>query len=242
MRLSILVAALEGRPYAELVRYLQAQAHGLPVEVLWELDRGQTSSGSKRQTLVNRATGDYLAFIDDDDWVSDTYVLDLLDGIERNPDVVTFNLSLNRELWKFGIYRDSRRQGLMAANHLCAWRSELARSVGWCPYLGYGDDQLWYKPLLASGKARIARHVDKTLYEYRYSQVGTANQTGPRLRYSRSYARFGLGCYKTLQGDIVVEVGNANHPAMGVHCIDPRGVERVYPRNELDHFATVDIT
>ena len=56
------------------------------VEVLVESDNKQISIGEKRNKLLNKAVGDYVAFIDDDDLVSDDYVKKVLQAIESKPD------------------------------------------------------------------------------------------------------------------------------------------------------------
>lgn len=219
--LSVLVPTLQRRNWQPLVDHLNRQAAKYPdkVEVLTELDDGQATSGVKRQALVNRSRGEYLCFVDDDDWVANYYIEGLLSGIERAPDVVTFKSHLTwvnnparQEVWSYRLVEgDQRHLGVMSAGHLCAWRRGLATSVGWCPYLGYGDDQLWYKPLIASFASITCIkevHIEEILYHYHYSATGTANQTRERMQRSYSYAANGVDCYLDGYGSIVVGRGN----------------------------------
>lgn len=182
------------------------------VEIVVKSDDGELTSGVKRQMLVNEANGMYVAFIDDDDMVAEDYVKTILAACEATPDVVTFNLELTRtdrsgrEVWRYHLGEDQRRFGNMTANHLCAWRKDLATLVGWCPYLGYGDDQLWYKPLLASGKAVTEFHINRVMYHYQYSHTETCNQRPRVVHDSLDYIRGGLECY-WLQDTIAIEHG-----------------------------------
>jgi glycosyltransferase involved in cell wall biosynthesis len=97
--LSILIATIKGRErsFAELVEHLTAQCRRdglLPagdaegkVEILWEKDNKQISIGAKRQRLLERARGKFVAFVDDDDWVSDHYARRICEAIEAHPDI-----------------------------------------------------------------------------------------------------------------------------------------------------------
>src|SRR5258708_3290267 len=60
------------------------------VEHLILLDNKARPVGDKRQALLDIARGDYVAFVDEDDWISDDYVAELLPRCESGPDVVTF--------------------------------------------------------------------------------------------------------------------------------------------------------
>lgn len=55
------------------------------IEVLVCLDNFEYTIGQKRQALLEAAKGEYVSFVDDDDWVPDYYVekvLPLLDGVD----------------------------------------------------------------------------------------------------------------------------------------------------------------
>ena len=146
------------------------------------------------------------------------------------------------EVWRFGLAPDARSAGRMAANHLCAWRRALAQRVAWCPVLGYADDQLWYKPLLASGLVKTEHHIDENLYRYLFDQATTCNQKTERIQFSRNYVGAGLGCYWR-DAEIMIEVGNgANSPnAKTVLVRDRHNHEALIPRDKLRLFHTVHI-
>lgn len=87
MMLSILICTIESRKdqfiklYDELQRQIGTGAHGMNLnsrfEILYSRDNKEKSIGSKRQELIERATGIYVVFIDDDDWISDKYIENL---------------------------------------------------------------------------------------------------------------------------------------------------------------------
>jgi glycosyltransferase involved in cell wall biosynthesis len=97
--LSILIATVGDRDrlFAALLEHVKAQCRphawlggGVEpgtIEILWERDHRELSIGAKRQKLLERARGDFVVFIDDDDWVADSYVARILDAIAAHPGI-----------------------------------------------------------------------------------------------------------------------------------------------------------
>jgi len=54
------------------------------VEVLIEKDNGIMSVGEKRNLLISKANGEYICFIDDDDFISDNYLNLILKNLEKD--------------------------------------------------------------------------------------------------------------------------------------------------------------
>lgn len=261
MHLSLLMPALSSRDWHVMQAQLEQQARQhTDVEVLVELDDGGLPSGWKRHKLMQRARGTYVAFVDDDDRVTDDYVA-VLRELTRNSacDVATFallftwknppgsrrhNPTLARtELWQFGLYADDRAQGRMSANHLCAWRRDLAARVAWCPELGNADDQLWYQPLLRSGLASTEARTEQALYHYLFDAATTHNQRQGRVLRSRKYVGDGLRCF-WYGSEIVIEIGDAPYvaePDKYALVRDSANTTRLLPLAELLHFHTIRI-
>lgn len=93
MLLSVLIPTLESRKKS-LVRILgqlstQMVQHGLQrdVEVLQLCDRGKETIGRKRNQLLEQARGDFVAFVDDDDAVSDDYLPLICGALRRHPGI-----------------------------------------------------------------------------------------------------------------------------------------------------------
>ena len=91
--LSLLIPTIKSRKHLlnRLYDHLQPQLT-TEVEVLIEEDDGEAQIGHKRNLLLKRAQGEYVAFIDDDDLVSPNYVHSILTALESRPDVVGFKL------------------------------------------------------------------------------------------------------------------------------------------------------
>lgn len=96
--LSILICSLYRRKdfLDTLNAKLLPQCNDL-VEVLYGIDGGEYSIGSKRNTLLDRSAGKYVCFVDDDDMVSDHYVEKILEGLVMNVDVIGMHLIMTTD-------------------------------------------------------------------------------------------------------------------------------------------------
>jgi hypothetical protein len=238
--LSVLIPALYSRPWQLVQEELchQAEPFGDEVEVLVYVDHGQETSGVKRQTLADRARGAYRVYADDDDRYSLDYISSLVEGCRTGVDVVTFRLEFtrvdrpgHREEWQFGLWRNDRRRGKMCVNHLCAWKSEIASRVAWCPDLGHSDDHLWYEPLYHAGLVKSEHHIPRVLYHYVFSPHVTVNQREDRRQVSRRYFGTGLGCFRHKQTqEILIQIpGKAPR---GCYAVRDKGNQVSYPRSD----------
>ena len=54
------------------------------VEVLVEKDNGEISVGKKRNILIEKANGEYICFIDDDDFISKNYLNTILQNLTKD--------------------------------------------------------------------------------------------------------------------------------------------------------------
>ena len=82
--LSILTPAVPSRfgQIEKLMLELHRQIRDLPVEHLVLLDNKRRTVGEKRDALLRAARGEYISYVDDDDYVSNDYVFSLLAAIE----------------------------------------------------------------------------------------------------------------------------------------------------------------
>ncbi len=93
MLFSILIPTLDNRheQFSRLYERLNEQINekflAKEVEVLYFSDNKQHSLGFKRNKLIEWAKGKFIAFVDDDDNVSDDYVPIICRTIKENPDI-----------------------------------------------------------------------------------------------------------------------------------------------------------
>ena len=88
---SILICSLYKRNHylKRLENILNKQLHN-DIEIIYAVDNGEMSIGDKRNKLLNSThdNSEFLAFIDDDDLVSENYVSIILNALYQCPDVV----------------------------------------------------------------------------------------------------------------------------------------------------------
>lgn len=205
--LSILTPAVPSRltgnasgSLAALCLELGHQIGGAPVEHLVFLDNKKRTVGEKRDALLRMARGAYVAFVDDDDWVSENYVSSILAATisitNQHPDVITFlqhatvNGMVGRIEFKLGnpnenftgIEWDTYSNCPVHipatiptikrnAWHICAWRRSLAIQSQF-PASNYGEDWAFASRLCAIPNLREV-HIPQVLHFYRHNSKTT---------------------------------------------------------------------
>jgi hypothetical protein len=166
-----------------LIEPQQAQLPAGSVEWLVFCDtRGARTVGEKRDELLRMARGDYVAFVDDDDRVSNDYCEAILKAIQAYPaaDVITFrqHVTYNGETgevcFRLGAPNQPFAPGcetLRAPWHACAFRSQLAKAHHF-PASNYGEDWAWARHVGADCKTEA--HVPLILHFYRHDITTTA--------------------------------------------------------------------
>lgn len=176
--LSILLPTVSNRAalFALLHAHLKKQADGKPVEILVACDNKEISIGKKRQNLLQQATGEYVVYIDDDDWISDSYVDDILKALESSPDCVGFLItcttngknpvkaiaSMRYKEWQEN--RDGYAH-VRTIYHKTPVRREIALQVGF-PDLRYAEDKPFAKGVTARVKTEV--FIPHVMYYYRF--------------------------------------------------------------------------
>lgn len=180
----MLICTIESRAerFALLRDHLRDQRtfHGLQreVEILSEIDNKEMSVGAKRQKLLNRAGGDFVVFIDDDDWVPFHYLKVVTEHCVDGVDCIGFEI----------ICKGMGRRDLKAcaSNRYAEWadnvdgyrfvrtiyhktpvRRSHALAVGFKD-MRFAEDADYAARLKSSGLLKNERFIKDTLYEYRY--------------------------------------------------------------------------
>jgi hypothetical protein len=166
------------------------------VEILSLLDNKSLHIYEKRNELMRVARGSHLAFLDDDDDVSDDYVKKITEAIADNPsaDVISFNQvcflsgKKARVFAKMGNPHESVRIDPLSPNrykdtlrppyHWCVWKASLARSEAFKGIYSGGtsgqsmEDIDWLKRLYP--KVSTSVYLEKeSLHIYRWSPQTT---------------------------------------------------------------------
>jgi glycosyltransferase involved in cell wall biosynthesis len=174
--LSILTCTLHKRNYSfkKLCDALEEQIKFLPqVELLANLDSGKKTIGQKRNELLCAAKGEYVAFVDDDDFISTDYISSILTAINyKNPDCcgiegkIFLHKKLNKKFVhsiKYQNWSEENNIYYRCPNHLNPIKKKLALAVGF-KNLNSGEDHDFserIKPLL---KTEV--YINKCLYFY----------------------------------------------------------------------------
>ena len=180
MDFSILICTLEQRSemlntlLIELSKQISETGALDKVEILTESDRGQITTGEKRNKLLQRATGNYIAFVDDDDWIYPYYISEILKGIESGPDCLAINgiMTTNGgppERWEISIKNDYElRAGIYYRfpNHLTPMKREIALRE-YFPALKIFEDYEWALKLRKQGYLINEVTIEQPLYHYR---------------------------------------------------------------------------
>ncbi len=183
---SILIATIKEREQQfENLRYeLLGQIIKLnlenEVEVLFEQDNKEISIGAKRQKLLERATGDFINFIDDDDFPYPVYIDWIYSAIkDRQVDCVGMVINMTTNLGKpqrcchslkYKIWEDKRDGFDYVRNvtHFNPVKRELALKVGFQDRR-FGEDHLYSDKLTELCKTET--FIGEPLFHYRYSNL-----------------------------------------------------------------------
>lgn len=180
MTLSILICSLSSRYHllVELLRTLNAQTEGKPVEILTNVDNRQKTTGQKRQELLQQSQGRYVVFIDDDDTVPDYYVDEMLKACASDCDCIAINgiMTTNgAHETKWFISKDYQNKDVREGNktvyyrrtnHITAVKREIALRAGF-PDKSNAEDKHYSDRLVLKTEFRI----EKPMYVYRFSTV-----------------------------------------------------------------------
>lgn len=171
-----------------LYNKLLKQCEGVnDVELLCLVDNKAQTIGEKRQHILQSARGRFVAFLDDDDQISDDYISSLrevmLANTENGPDVITFDqhCTVNGEEFNVNFRHGNPHEGLKRdpitgrltdikrpPYHMCAWSARLARGTPF-KIASYGEDIDWCARMYARITKEI--HIDKVLHYYQYSDA-----------------------------------------------------------------------
>lgn len=175
-KLSILIPSLVGREnkLAELLAVLNPQVTD-EVEVVILTDNRQQPTGTKRNRLINMAQGEYIAFIDDDDMISPSYIERMMEGIRRGVDTVSIMGIYHpddgpEQLFKAKLGSNwCTRDGVLIRGvlHLSATKRELALRFPF-PNVTYREDKPYH---IAMNQVCETEHeITEPIYFYNFTR------------------------------------------------------------------------
>lgn len=194
------------------------------VEVVGLQNSGERTLAEYREMLLRDARGEWLCFIDDDDWVEDNYVEEIVKAlrVDDPPDVVTFmqdGTGTAANVTLFGLrFLGAQWQPVMVNgiptylrvySHVCPIRSEVARQGTFLQQGGLGFTQEDVKfaqtivPVLLERGSREV-HIPATLYSYRWMFSGESTQQGRQPQSGEKHERPGIAspCFRWYEPSI----------------------------------------
>lgn len=178
-QLSILICSLPEPYNIEKLRRLEGilrpQIEGRDIELLIDSSDRRTPTGTKRNNLFAKAQGEYIQFVDDDDVPTESFIKDILWGLQGSPDCVTFrgwmttNGANRREFTiKLGSqYHERDGHYYRWPNHLAVMRKSLVQHIKF-PDIWITEDYIWSKAVNDQRVLKTEYHIDKPIYHYDY--------------------------------------------------------------------------
>lgn len=147
------------------------------IEVLIDDDMSITT-GAKRNKLLQRAKGKYVAFIDDDDLITEHYFPGVFEGIEKGVDccslkgIITddgenpriFEHSIRHDRYET-VKRDGKDYYLRFPNHISVIRADIAKQFIF-PDQTISEDTIWATELHQSGLLKTEWWIEEPIYLY----------------------------------------------------------------------------
>ena len=177
---SVLIATMTGREESlrRLISGIREKvsriAPHLRIQILTYFDNRETSIGSKRQWLLERASGKYMSFVDDDDDITDAYIEDLNATIQGNYHVMRLRGRISPYTFTHSIENSINgkmargQEFLRPPNHLNPMMTEVAKILRFKD-ASRGEDLEWTIRLARSGFLSYEYRSDPDRIHYIYN-------------------------------------------------------------------------
>jgi glycosyltransferase involved in cell wall biosynthesis len=190
--LSILICTLDSREpqFTKLISFIKKQIaeNNLEdeVEIVHFSDKGYLPVGAKRNALMDNAEGIFVCFVDDDDWLSDTYIFDVINTIKSNSNIDCVGIKgmliengIEKKPFihsiRFATYWEDDKAYYRPPNHISIIKKEIASKFKF-PMINRGEDTDWATQIARSGLLKKEAFIDKILYYYNFDWNKTKTQ------------------------------------------------------------------
>ena len=181
MKLSILIPYIKRHQHCfqslavELSR--QAIPYSEEIEILFDNDEND-KIGTKRNRLLERATGDYVAFFDADDDPSNEYIKLIMEGLETECDCTSLKGDYSVDGRFDGVFEHSIKYNAWRTttneikyerypNHLNPIKATIAKQFKF-PETNHGEDADWSTQIHKAGLLKNEYYIDDIIYYYNY--------------------------------------------------------------------------
>ena len=185
IKLSILTCSTHNRTQngflERIYKQLNKQAEWKPVELLGLIDNKLMTIGEKKNRLKAMAKWEYIAYVDDDDEISEDYIDELLKAIEYGTDVICFGMLYiedNKEWIPVKLSKDYEHTQATAEqpyftrqpHHIMCWKKEVAMKEDF-ENISFFEDTKWAEVMQKHIKTEY--QIDKVLYKYLFNNQTT---------------------------------------------------------------------
>lgn len=191
-QLSILVTNVVQRVelMVDIVKNLNEQAKGLPIDIMYLGDNQSMSVGKKRNVMINAASGHYVCFIDDDDPIHPEFVKKLYNATKSGADVINYMVEYSdgtitrpvKYSIKYKRDQNTETEFLRIPNHLMCVKKKHAINAGYRDLI-WGEDADYAKRLLPYLKTE--HNINEILYWYKYNAETSTGQRNHRRQHAR---------------------------------------------------------
>lgn len=149
---------------------------------------GGESIGKKREQGLRQSKGEYVIWLDDDDWIAPDYVEQVLRMANKGADVCTFNnLSKFDNFWMVVImslktkHDDQARPGIINRRpwHVCAWRRSMIADIEFIN-ANWDEDTAFIAEALKRAITEV--HIDNILHEYNRVELESLSENNEKVR------------------------------------------------------------
>lgn len=177
MKLSILIPSLYSRFefLSKLLACISVQNKVClnQTEILINTDNTAKSIGQKRNELLQSANGEYSVFIDDDDTISEDYLLRIFEGINKGVDHIGISMMYKPDNGAHKLVKCSRDYAwcekdniyYRSAQHVCPIKTSIAKQVVF-PLTNFGEDKVFSD--LINPLIKTEHLIDTPIYFYNY--------------------------------------------------------------------------
>lgn len=162
----------------------QISALGLndQVEIIIDDRDHKVTTGEKRNDLMDRATGKYTWYVDEDDYLFPYAIEEIIEASKKDPDVICFNGFMTTdgkdrvdfELRLGHPYCATQRDGkefyLRFPNHIVPMKREKIKHIRF-RHVTLGEDYPWAQKINDLGLLKTQEIIDKDIYHYRCRSV-----------------------------------------------------------------------
>ena len=185
-KLSILIPTLYSRLnkfttcVENLMKQIRAENLTESIEIIAHFDNKSIGLSKKRTDMLKNAQGDFIAFLDDDDKISDNYIKLIYEKIINNPttDVITFHQQCDVDGNQFMVVSDIQYDLKLNNSNIagcfirfpwiwCVWRRSLVAAIPfkdmYADKKNFGEDAIWLEALRSRVKTETKNKSYSTL-------------------------------------------------------------------------------